>query len=235
MHPAQVSIKAVPTPTHMAILQLLQSGLCKYLVSQNTDGLHRKSGVPPNLVSAFQLPSCSFPPFFTPLRRSIFRFRNFMVIQTESIVSLVAKSTLGTTVPEVSEGGISFHPIDNYRGCQQHLPFLISCSILSPYFYLMTANNKDIHDHRTGRKCGACGGALADSVIHFGFVFSFELSSSPHSPLPQSFPIIFSVCSIQRIPSPESTVTCFPACRARRSVLGIGKQSHSDTCRRCAR
>lgn len=41
----------MPTVTHMSILKLIQEGYCKYLISQNTDGLHRKSGVPPELLS----------------------------------------------------------------------------------------------------------------------------------------------------------------------------------------
>eukprot|EP01012_Entosiphon_sulcatum_P007269 TRINITY_DN1364_c0_g1_i1.p1 TRINITY_DN1364_c0_g1~~TRINITY_DN1364_c0_g1_i1.p1 ORF type:complete len:527 (-),score=53.23 TRINITY_DN1364_c0_g1_i1:70-1602(-) len=37
---------AVPTKTHMAIVQLMETGLVKFLISQNIDGMHRKSGVP---------------------------------------------------------------------------------------------------------------------------------------------------------------------------------------------
>jgi len=39
------SLQAIPTDSHMSILQLQKLGICKYLVSQNTDGLHRKSGL----------------------------------------------------------------------------------------------------------------------------------------------------------------------------------------------
>jgi len=45
------SMKAIPTASHMSIVGLLKSGLAKYLISQNTDGLHRKSGVPPDKIS----------------------------------------------------------------------------------------------------------------------------------------------------------------------------------------
>ena len=44
-------IKALPSPTHMAFVQLERAGFLKFLVSQNIDGLHRKSGVPPSGLS----------------------------------------------------------------------------------------------------------------------------------------------------------------------------------------
>lgn len=36
---------AIPTKTHMAIKQLIDSGYVRFVVSQNIDGLHLKSGV----------------------------------------------------------------------------------------------------------------------------------------------------------------------------------------------
>jgi len=45
------SSAAYPSATHMSFVTMLESGLMKYLVSQNTDGLHRKSGVPADKIS----------------------------------------------------------------------------------------------------------------------------------------------------------------------------------------
>eukprot|EP01089_Gocevia_fonbrunei_P001635 TRINITY_DN1151_c0_g1_i1.p2 TRINITY_DN1151_c0_g1~~TRINITY_DN1151_c0_g1_i1.p2 ORF type:complete len:481 (-),score=94.06 TRINITY_DN1151_c0_g1_i1:58-1500(-) len=45
------SIKAMPTPTHMSIVKLQKQGICKYLISQNCDGLHRRSGISPEKIS----------------------------------------------------------------------------------------------------------------------------------------------------------------------------------------
>ncbi len=38
--------RAIPSLTHMALRELLDRNVLKFLVSQNIDGLHRKSGVP---------------------------------------------------------------------------------------------------------------------------------------------------------------------------------------------
>eukprot|EP00128_Syssomonas_multiformis_P018005 Colp12_sorted_trinity150504_noHs@24857 len=43
--------KAIPTYTHMAIVEMLNAGKLGYVVSQNCDGLHRKSGVRKDQIS----------------------------------------------------------------------------------------------------------------------------------------------------------------------------------------
>jgi len=44
-------LKAVPTPSHMALVKLQQEGILKFLVSQNVDGIHRRSGFPAQKMS----------------------------------------------------------------------------------------------------------------------------------------------------------------------------------------
>lgn len=43
--------KAYPSKTHMAFVEMVSTGLMKYVVSQNIDGLHRKSGIPPEKIA----------------------------------------------------------------------------------------------------------------------------------------------------------------------------------------
>eukprot|EP00455_Lapot_gusevi_P048667 TRINITY_DN6765_c0_g2_i6.p1 TRINITY_DN6765_c0_g2~~TRINITY_DN6765_c0_g2_i6.p1 ORF type:complete len:564 (-),score=181.36 TRINITY_DN6765_c0_g2_i6:76-1767(-) len=50
--PKSVTMEAAqPTYAHRALLQLLQQGTVKYIVSQNVDGLHRRSGIPAESIS----------------------------------------------------------------------------------------------------------------------------------------------------------------------------------------
>lgn len=47
----QTILKAIPSRSHMALVKLQQEGLVKFVVSQNTDGLHRRSGLDPSFLS----------------------------------------------------------------------------------------------------------------------------------------------------------------------------------------
>lgn len=45
------AVRALPTKTHMALVQLQRQQKLKYLISQNCDGLHRRSGIPATAIS----------------------------------------------------------------------------------------------------------------------------------------------------------------------------------------
>lgn len=45
------TISAVPTDTHMSLVKLAEDGVLKYLISQNCDGLHIRSGFPSKQIS----------------------------------------------------------------------------------------------------------------------------------------------------------------------------------------
>ncbi|KAL6080520.1 Deacetylase sirtuin-type domain-containing protein [Balamuthia mandrillaris] len=44
-------LSALPTPSHMGLVKLQDQGILKYLISQNVDGLHRRSGILPENIS----------------------------------------------------------------------------------------------------------------------------------------------------------------------------------------
>ncbi|KAF9775715.1 hypothetical protein IL306_006175 [Fusarium sp. DS 682] len=104
---ATSTLQAIPTPTHMALVELQNQGVLKYLVSQNCDGLHRRSG--------------------------IWRDR-------------------------ISE----LHGNSNRECCKECGKEYIRD------FRAVASYEKSVHDHRTGRKCTACGGNLLDTIINFG-------------------------------------------------------------------
>ena len=43
--------RAIPSSTHMAMVELMNRGHLKGVISQNIDGLHRKSGIDPSKMS----------------------------------------------------------------------------------------------------------------------------------------------------------------------------------------
>lgn len=45
------AVKALPTATHMSLVELQKQGKLKYVISQNCDGLHRQSGLPAAAIS----------------------------------------------------------------------------------------------------------------------------------------------------------------------------------------
>ncbi|KAK2042813.1 NAD-dependent deacetylase sirtuin-7 [Colletotrichum somersetense] len=101
------TLQAVPTKTHMALVELQNRGVLKYIVSQNCDGLHRKSGILPERIS-------------------------------------------------------ELHGNSNRESCKDCGKEYIRD------FRAVATYEKTVHDHRTGRRCAVCGGALVDTIVNFG-------------------------------------------------------------------
>ena len=47
----QTIVEAMPTTTHMALVELAERDILKHIISQNIDGLHRKSGIPASKIT----------------------------------------------------------------------------------------------------------------------------------------------------------------------------------------
>ena len=101
----------LPTLCHMAIKKLVDQGLVKFVVSQNTDGLHVRSGLP---------------------------------------------------IDRLAE----LHGNTNKEYCKQ-------CGKVYHRDF-GTREARDVHDHRTSRKCIQCHVHLHDTIINFGESLPFE-------------------------------------------------------------
>ncbi|KAK3323215.1 DHS-like NAD/FAD-binding domain-containing protein [Cercophora scortea] len=131
------TLQAVPTATHMALVELQNRGVLKHLVSQNCDGLHRRSGVLPSMLSELHgnsnLEHCRdckteyLRGTLSPLSRPLLNSR-------------VASAQLNNTTDSGNPGA-------DFRA-------------VAPY-------TKTVHDHYTKRKCALCSGPLLDSIINF--------------------------------------------------------------------
>jgi mono-ADP-ribosyltransferase sirtuin 6 len=69
---------AIPTLTHRVLSKLVQRGKCNYIITQNVDGLHQKSGLPRNKLSI--LHGCVFEEQCEKCKRIFFRKKEVSTI-----------------------------------------------------------------------------------------------------------------------------------------------------------
>ena len=136
-------LKALPSPTHMAIVRLHKAGLVKFTVSQNVDGLHRRSGLDPSQLAELHgntnLETCQ-KCHRQYLRDFETRFE-------------------GECVCWEREKGLSV--------CMCVGREYVLSSSTHPS---LSREAMHVYDHRTSRQCDdpACRGVLEDSIINFG-------------------------------------------------------------------
>ncbi|KXH53672.1 NAD-dependent deacetylase sirtuin-7 [Colletotrichum simmondsii] len=138
------TLQAVPTKTHMALVELQDRGILKYLVSQNCDGLHRRSGILPEKIS--ELHGNSNREYCKDCGKEYLRGIVSPLISSFVTGELYSSSTRlafnHTSQPDTDENQPDFRAVATYE--------------------------KSIRDHRTGRKCPLCAGTLLDTIINFG-------------------------------------------------------------------
>lgn len=129
----------------MALVELQNRGLLKYLVSQNCDGLHRRSGMLPVSCTG----RCD-DNNYGQLNRIHKRngFLSCMAIATGSIAKTATRNTFEVQAIPVNIIGTAGLMMSDFRA--------------------VSTFENSIHDHRTGRKCARCGGVLLDTIINFG-------------------------------------------------------------------
>jgi len=87
--------EVVPTPAHMAIAKLTETGIIKGVVTTNLDGLHLRSGITPNNLS--ELHGCAFKRFCDICQKY------FYILPEMDSTNIIYKKTDRGTCPLCSE------------------------------------------------------------------------------------------------------------------------------------
>lgn len=149
--------KAVPSFTHHAIVSLMQTGFVHHVVSQNVDGLHLRSGVPPTQLS--ELHGNIYMEICERCRTHYFRDHDVGGMGLQYTGKHCTRSACGGALRDFAVDWDTALPEDIFRIARQHMRQADLCICLGTSLRIRPAGNMPLsvlrrtkgREQRTGR------------------------------------------------------------------------------------
>ena len=137
--------QCAPTPAHMALTRLIQLQRVRFVVSQNIDNLHRRSGLGWPQLAEIHGNAC-----------------------LEYCASCREKGVPQSPMQTKGE------PTDSETSPQLHVDAAATAALPSSGLEAVWSRQYDVtgktakHRHKTGRECPQCSAPLLDTIVHYG-------------------------------------------------------------------